>query len=167
MSEDQITPFSKILSDAFFDIGIYTCRGAESYLVEKGCTNINFRRISDYKSGYYVPPFEKANAMLKALAIDITAEDLEKVLEYSREKAKQVRMQTQDIKERAINRRQTIVLKFKEINPNLSEDLTRDIVEERIVALYEDKGSYSKYVNMLIKKDLEDYILQKGDITNG
>lgn len=157
--------FSHILSDAMSDSGITTCRGVEAVLIENGTTDINFRRVSEYKNGYTVPPFEKAKSLLSALKYTIDDSELTRILEESRERAKDVKEEFGFNRQKGIIKRR-ININLNEILSEFEESAAEKVLEKRVKDLYGDENMFSRYVNMLIKKDLEDLILTSEEVTN-
>jgi len=155
--------FSNILSDAMTDYGVTTCRGVEKVLIDNGTTDINFRRISEYMNGYTVPPFEKAKALLCALNCEIESEQLEQILKKSRERAKEVKEEFSFNRQKGILKRR-LVVNLNEILEGFGESAAESVLENRIKSLFGDENSFSQYVNMLIKKDLEDLILTTEEV---
>ena len=157
--------FSNILSDAMIDFGVTTCRGVEKILVDSGTTDISFRRVSEYKNGYTVPPFEKAKALMTVLQYDIEDAELEQLLKKSRERAKEVKEEFSFNRQKGILKRR-LVVNLNEILEGFGESEAENVLESRIRSLFGDENMFSQYVNMLIKKDLEDLILTTEEVSN-
>ena len=126
-------------------------------------TNIKYPSLYSYFTGVVVPPFSTAKKILKTERIDISDEELEYILRYS----KKVQRQEKDDANKVLN----LNLKIK---PELVDDdfkqnskYLKSVIEMRADEVFTDKNlvtqfsasgkrKLSAYVAYLIQKDLKE-----------
>ena len=154
--------FRDILQAAMDDYGVGV-RKLEELLIDAGITDINFRRISDYKNGNYTPSYVKAKQMLNVLDYEISEEELMDALQENRESIKD---QEEYLNSESKEIRTTIRIKLKRLIPDTGPEEAERYLQERITELYGDETKLSNYVQSLIAKDLQQYVIDKEDIYN-
>lgn len=154
--------FSDILDTAMTDYGVGV-RKFEEILNENGIYDIDFRRISDYRRGTHSPSYDRAKILLENLEYDISEKELLNSLKENREDIK-----NQDIylNSDAKEIRRTIRIKLKRLLPDKEPEEIERILLERIGLLFDDEKQISNYIQSLIAKDLQEYIVDKGDVKN-
>ena len=153
--------FSVILTQAMQAYGV-GCRKFDEILVESGITDISYKRISDYSNGIHTPSFERAKALLSALEYPIDDKTLMNALKLNREMIKDeadyVSVGSKEV-------RRTIRIKLKRLLPDKTEEETERFLWQRITDLCGDEKQLSLYVQGLIAKDLQEYILSGEEFT--
>lgn len=152
--------FKDILTVVMEDYGI-GIRKLEEILVDQGITDINFRRISEYKSGKFTPSYEKAKILLNALDYSISEEEL---LESLKENRESIKFEEEYIMTEQKEIRRTIRIKLKNIMPDEEPEVAERYLKERIASIFGDEKNLSNYIQSLIAKDLQQYIIDKEDI---
>lgn len=147
--------FSGILTQAMQAYGV-GCRRFEEILSSKGITDISFKRISDYSNGIHTPSFERAKTLLTALDYPISDQALMDALTLNRELIKE---ETEYVNVGNKEIRRTIRIKLKRLLPGKTEEETERFLWQRISDLCGDEKQLSLYVQGLIAKDLQEYIL--------
>lgn len=135
----------------------------ETVLQERGIENINFRRISEYLRGVSTPPYDKARALMDALDIPIGEAELKESLELNREL---IRDEKEEILTERYNRSVTVTIKFRKLGSKSTEESLIEIEQRlyrRVKDLFGDEKNLTKYVERLIKKDLENYLISEED----
>lgn len=155
--------FRDILQTAMEEYGV-TTRKLEEILVSRGVTNINFRRISEYKNGKFTPTYEKAKQILDALDYPITEEELLESLERNREEIKIEEEYT------SIKQKELIVsarIKYNRLLPDIEPEQAERFLLERVRQVQgSEEKNFSNYIQMLIAKDLKNYLIDKEDLEN-
>lgn len=154
--------FSDILDAAMKDYGVGV-RKFEEVLEEQGITDINFRRISDYKNGNHTPTYDRAKLMLQTLEYDISEEELLEALKENRE---EIKSQESYLSSEAKEVRRTIRIKLKRLIPDTEPEEVERFLQNRIEELYGDSTRISDYIQSLIAKDLQQYIIDREDLEN-
>lgn len=114
------------------------------YINDNLDTKISVSTITAYKRSGIVPSYEKARAILEYFNYDLSEDELNEMLIYSRNERKNLDKST--IKNG---------LSLKPANFNLKNvDQLSVVLKKRIDDLYEQDGSFNKYVTDLIKRDL-------------
>ena len=156
--------FGAILSVTMIDAGIETYREFHRMLEKAGITDITAKRISEYCKGIYTPSFLKAKQMLNVLDYSITDNDLIASLNANKEYAK---MRPKSYRRKGDKEiRISVRLKLSKIMPKQDVDRVSLIMDERIEHLCGSKNNYTEYIQALIAKDLDEYILSKESIKN-
>ena len=136
----------------------------EELLKERGVSDISYKRVSDYRRGLHIPAFERAKAMMEALDIPITDEQLLTALKNDKERRKRdVRNQITD----NVFFKSAVRFKPGELLDGCDEDTALEILHARMKELYGSDSQFSAYVTELIRKDLEQYIVEAEEEENG
>ncbi len=157
--QKELDTFQEVLSDAMRKKSIKTAREFERYLFKAGIDYIKFRRIAEYKQGVVVPPFEKAKVMLDSLEYDITEDKLIRILSNSKKSLSSTKEEMAG--GQSFRKTKSVTLNYKIIDKTKDADAVNTIIEERIEELFGNKSSFSAYINLLIKKDYNEYILNR------
>lgn len=158
----MIERFSSLLGKAMDDSELKAVE-LEGLLRERGTENINFRRISEYLHGVSTPPFDKARVLMDTLDIPIGDEELKESLELNREL---IREEREEILNDRYNRSVTVTIRFRNIGKSSKmEDIidNEEMLYRRVTELFGDEKNLKKYVERLIKKDLENYLISEED----
>jgi len=153
--------FKNILEIAMEDYGVGV-RKFEEILIENGITDINFRRISDYKNGNHTPTYDRAKQMLNVLEYDISEEELLDALKENRENIKE---QEEYLNSESKEIRRTIRIKLKRLIPGVEPEEAERFLTERIEELFGEGNQISNYIQSLISKDLRQYVIDKEDVS--
>jgi len=149
--------FSGILQVAMDSYGV-GCRRFQTILESRGINDITYKRISDYSNGVHTPSFEKARVMLNVLEYPIEDEELIQSLKLNKELIKEeAEYMTSGSKEV----RRTIRIKLKRLLPGQTPEETERFLWQRISDLCGDEKQLSLYIQGLISKDLQEYIVSK------
>ena len=154
--------FSDILDAAMRDYGVGVRNFAE-VLEEQGITDINFRRISDYRNGNHTPTYDRAKLMLRALEYEISEEEL---LDALRENREEIKNQESYLNSESKEVRRTIRIKLKRLIPNIEPEEAERFLQNRIEELFGDSSRISDYIQSLIAKDLQQYVIDREDIND-
>lgn len=147
-------PFSAILNTL---LGEYV--GANRLLEDKTILlgkKISMRSIQRYRAGESVPSLEDALFIIEACNNECELEELKKCLQLSRDINRGI------LQDHVLVRK--ITLNGQDFSLPLNEDEIIDIILERIHSLFpDDKKAFSKYVSLLIEKDIKDNIIKEGE----
>lgn len=126
-------------------------------LFEKGF-NISSKRLSEYQNGVSNPSFKNAKAILETLGFDYTSEEILECLENNEDICKTNKSYSSDLYKLI-----SVRILLKKLIPRLGPEEIEQILNDRIVDLYGDKTKISNYIHDLISKDLNEFILEKGE----
>ena len=152
--------FTDILTIAMQDYGVGV-KKLEELLVDAGITDINFRRISDYKNGLHTPSYDKAKKILSILEYDISEQELLDALNENKESIKD---QKKYLSSESKEIRRTIRIKLKRLIPGVEPEEAERYLLTRIEELFGNNKEISNYIQSLIAKDLQQYIIDKEDV---
>ena len=155
---DHLQTFGELFSDLVTLSGYTTVRRVAGVLNDNGVEDIDFRRVSDYMKGTRVPKHKKAASILRALDYEISDMDLEDLLDYSRDESRKTNMELADMRSRLSTR--AVYIDFSKLMEGFESEEAKLLMNNRIVEIYGDEKNASRYVNDLIRKDLEEYILE-------
>jgi len=147
--------FSGILTQAMQAYGV-GCRRFEEILKSNDIYDISYKRISEYSNGIHTPSFERAKTMLIVLEYPIEDEALTEALTINRE---QIKEESRYVNTGNKEIRRTIRIKLKRLLPGKSEEEVERFLWQRIEDLCGDEKQLSNYIQGLIAKDLQEYIL--------
>lgn len=139
------------------EYGIDSYVDFETRLQEAGYTGISKKRISEYCNAKFTPSYEKAKILFNFLEWDMTDEEIIASLQANKEYIKS----RQDVYRRAGDKelRISVRLKCSKILPDVSPERTGVILAERIKYLTGKSNDYVDYLQALISKDLNEYLL--------
>lgn len=152
--------FSVILADAMVINNIGATR-LEGLLRDRGVVNITYKRISEYANGLHTPSFEKARALMQTLEYDISDDELMETLRLNREK---INEEKESIYDYSREIRRTIRIRLRPLLPGHTAEETERFLWNRINELC-GEHQISLYIQNLIKKDLQEYIISREEIT--
>ena len=152
--------FSVILADAMVINNIGATR-LEGLLRDRGVENITYKRISEYANGLHTPSFEKARALMQTLEYDISDDELMETLRLNREK---INEEKESIYDYSREIRRTIRIRLRPLLPGHTAEETERFLWNRINELC-GEHQISLYIQNLIKKDLQEYIISREEIT--
>lgn len=155
---ENMQTFGELFSDLITLSGYKTIRRVAGVLNDNGVEDIDFRRVSDYMKGTRVPKHKKAASILRAMDYEIGEEELEDLLDYSRDESKKTNMELADMRSRLSTR--AVYIDFSKLMEGFESEEAKLMMNNRIAEIYGDEKYISKYVNDLIRKDLEEYILE-------
>lgn len=118
---------------------------------------ITAKRLSDYQNGVCTPPFVKAKKILLALGINMSDNEIVESLEENAEICRMSKSYTPNP-----TKKTSIRIRLRDLIPGISPEHVEVILNSRIEGLYGDGSQFSKYVNDLISKDLNEFILEEG-----
>ena len=140
------TTFAFLLSQLLDSTGLSAAK-AQKQMEEQGIT-ISYPAFAAYKNFSVVPPFDKAQAILRFFEYDISEQDLKDILDNSRSELKKLKLDNQaDI-------RTGIRLTPRSFSKDLEAPELDVMISRRINELFEDNGNMNTYVSYLIKNDL-------------
>lgn len=139
--------FNQILRDAMKSGG-YNLTMLEEKLRENGIENITVKRISDYLRRERTPSHEKARVLMDTLEWPISEEDLDDALRLNREIIREEKRD--DFTPDSII---SVPIHLRKIIPDVQCDAGQ-LIRDRVREFYGDERSLSKYVEMLIRRDL-------------
>lgn len=133
----------------------------EGLLWDRGIENITYKRISEYANGLHTPSFEKARALMQALEYDISDDELLEALRLNRELILEEKDSIYDYSREI---RRTVRIRLHPLLPGHSAEETERFLWNRINELC-GEHQISLYIQNLIKKDLQEYIISREEIT--
>lgn len=145
--------FSVLLIQIFRETGC-TTRKAHAIIKDAGF-DLSYQTLSAYRNFTSVPSVENARKILEAFHYPISDEELLACIDYSREQLRELKETT----EKYINK--GLRLKVRNFDENMTPALLEEIVNERIREKTGENGSFSRYVELLIKEDLENSTKEK------
>lgn len=152
--------FGAIISERLKQIGIQST-DLVRILNERGFT-CKIRQMQRYMRGQYVPKYETAKEICEILEVDINGEDLEELLNASREHAKEI----QNLKPPVKSRTCSINMKDIHLGAELDPADIGSIIDSRIMELYGTAQPLNQYVAALIENDLKNNTLKKEGTEN-
>lgn len=151
MSNKIMPYFSEILNDSMFQETKANRRLVEGLSDTVQCS---MRNIQRYRTGEQVPDYIVAKAILDFLGIDINEDELSEILFQSKLRSKEMRK---------LQKTPTKLLYINSTNIDLGIDIGSagidELINNRVLELYGDKGTIKNYIEDLIQKDLNDRIL--------
>lgn len=152
-----IQPFHVRLTLAINANGIDATKACK-LVFTKTKRNISPRSMRRYVTGEIVPDYLKAKDILSAFNFKIDEMELRKSLELSKQQRELFNM-SRSRHYTSIDK--SIRIKLVGMIEGLSPEDTNRLLSERIGLLLGDPGEITTYINMLIKKDLEEYLTTK------
>lgn len=128
--------------------GGYSPKKLEDKLRESGISNITVKRISDYLRNERTPSHEKARVILDALEWPITEEDLDDALRLNRETIREEKRENYT-PDSIIS----VPIHLRKIITDGQQDAGQ-LIKGRVREIYGDERCISRYVEMLIRRDL-------------
>ena len=145
--------FSMLLTQILNAMGL-NLRQAEAYLSEKG-VNIPYPSLAAYKKFTSVPEYDRALEILNGFDYPISNEELRNVIQYSKSQLKEYKLDSRQYLNKGIR------LTPKQFDEDMTTDELERIIELRMQELNEP--NLNSYISKLIKKDLTDSGLVKGE----
>ena len=145
--------FSVLLMQIFRETGC-TIRKAHDIIKNAGSA-LSYQTLSAYRNFTSVPSAENARKILDAFGYPISDEELLACLDYSREQLKEIR----ETRDKYINK--GLRLKVEQFGEDLTPAMLEQIINERIFEKTGKDGNFSKYVEQLIKEDIQNSTKEK------
>ena len=165
----EIKTYAEILSEQITASGYKTINRVTDVVNDLEDINIDRRRISDYMKGLRVPKPKQAAAILRALDLEMDFEELEDILEYSKDESQRLNRELEEIRVRALRRNpgdaysavsvRSLDIDLSSLLDGFGSEEAKLMLNERIAELYGDEKYASRYVGDLIRKDLTELIL--------
>jgi len=122
--------------------------------------NISYQALSSYRAFTAVPPYNKASAILSAVNYSADENELNEILEYSREMLKELNSDSKQYIQQGIR------ISPKLLGLDMSVDALELLLDRRIAET--DEKTLNAYINSLIKADLVKYgFVSENDTTEG
>ena len=118
-------------------------------------------RLYEYLRGEHVPSFEKAKFLFNLLDYKVSDDELVSILDESRRKAREEKKYYSRSADREIQCAARI--KYRNILPGLTPDQAEQTFWERVEFLTGGR-SISKYIQGLIAKDMNEWVLSKEEV---
>lgn len=140
--------FSALMTQLYDQSDFKTIKELSDAMSDSGAP-IKYTTLMSYKKFEVVPPFEKARQIIRAFQYELSDDDLQKILDYSRSELK------------AINSSRRYLQRGFRLNPrHFKKDMTVEQLEQRISeradVLFGDNATINMYIEYLIKKDMEE-----------
>ena len=140
--------FSALMTQLYDQSDFKTIKELSDAMSDSG-SPIKYTTLMSYKKFEVVPPFEKARQIIRTFQYELSDDDLQKILDYSRSELK------------AINSSRRYLQRGFRLNPrHFRKDMTVEQLEQRISeradTLFGDHATINMYIEYLIKKDMED-----------
>lgn len=148
----ELTTFSNILSQLMTKLELNTKEMHIKVLKkaeEKGNYNtISYPAFASYVNFRSVPNFERASFILDVLSYEISAEDLVRVLDYSKKELKKMQTDKKDVYF-------GLRLNPKKIGSDLSASQLEMAMRSRAEEVCDGKANLNQYITHLVKEDLK------------
>ena len=128
---------------------------------DKGYPAIDKRRISEYANGTSTPSFETATMLFDTLNYSISNEDLSHALKVNKELNRFKKQNSSLEKDKEL--RFTSRIKLSRLLPGKNPSETRRYLQDRISDLFGRDNCYTDYITLLIRKDLNEFVLSSED----